>query len=122
MDTMDDDCTVYQTMEYLSKKWSLIILLEIYKGLNEKKRYSEIKKNIPTISPKILSTRLKELEKEGIIKKNIDTSSFPIKCEYSLTNSGIDLINIIKNIKNWSLKWKIENQICKERNCKDCEL
>jgi len=39
MDTMDDDCTVYQTMEYLSKKWSLIILLEIYKGLNEKKRY-----------------------------------------------------------------------------------
>ncbi|MFE3845802.1 winged helix-turn-helix transcriptional regulator [Thermoplasmatota archaeon] len=119
---MDDDCTVYQTMEYLSKKWSLIILLEIYKGLNEKKRYSEIKKNIATISPKILSTRLKELEKEGIIKKNIDTSSFPIKCEYSLTNSGIDLINIIKNIKDWSLKWKIKNQICEERNCKDCEL
>ena len=119
---MDDDCTVYQTMEYLSKKWSLIILLEIYKGENEKKRYSEIKKNIPTISPKILSSRLKELEKERMLTKNIDTSSFPIKCEYSLTNSGKDLINIIKNIKNWALKWNIENQICKERNCKDCDL
>ena len=119
---MDDDCTVYKTMEYLSKKWSLIIILEIYKGENEEKRYSIIKKNIPTISPKILSTRLKELEKEGIIKKNIDTSSFPIKCEYSLTNSGKDLINIIKNIKNWALKWNIENQICEERNCKDCDL
>ena len=122
MDTMDNDCTVYQTMEYLSKKWSLVILLEIFKGLNEKKRYSEIKKNIPNISTKILSTRLKELEKEGALIKNIDTSSFPIKCEYSLTNSGKDLINIIKNIKNWALKWNIENQICEERNCKDCEL
>ena len=119
---MDDNCTVYLTMEYLSKKWSLIILLEIFKGLNEKKRYSEIKKNIPNISPKILSTRLKELEKEGVLIKNIDTSSFPIKCEYSLTNSGKDLINIIKNIKNWALKWNIDNQICKERNCKDCDL
>jgi DNA-binding HxlR family transcriptional regulator len=119
---MDENCTVYKTMEYLSKKWSLIILLEIYKGELEKKRYSEIKKNIPAISPKILSSRLKELEREGIIKKKIDTSSFPVKCEYSLTNSGKDFINIIKNIKNWALKWNIKNQICKERNCKDCEL
>ena len=122
MDTMDEDCTVYQTMEYLSKKWSLIILLEIFKGISEKKRYSEIKKNIPSISPKILSSRLKELEREGMIKKKIDTSSFPVKCEYSLTDSGKDFIDIIKNIKNWALKWNIENQICKERNCKDCEL
>jgi DNA-binding HxlR family transcriptional regulator len=119
---MDEDCTVYQTMEYLSKKWALIILLEIYKSESDKKRYSEIKKKIPAISPKILSTRLKELEKEGIIKKKIDTSSFPVKCEYSLTNSGKDFIKIIKNIKNWSLKWKIKNQICKKRDCKDCEL
>ena len=119
---MDEHCTVYKTMEYLSKKWSLIILLEIYKGKNNQKRYSEIKKNIPTISPKILSNRLKELEKEGIINKKIDTSSFPIKCEYSLTHSGEDIIDIIKNIKKWSLKWKIKNKICEKRNCKDCDL
>ena len=119
---MDDNCSVYQTMEYLSKKWSLIILLEIYKGKYYSKRYSEIKKNIPNISPKILSKRLKELEKEGIINKKIDTASFPIKCEYSLTKSGEDLINIIKNIKKWTLTWKIKNKICQEKNCKDCEL
>ena len=41
---------------------------------------------------------------------------------YSLTRSGKDLINIIKNIKNWALKWNIENPVCKERNCKDCDL
>ncbi len=119
---MDEDCTVYKTMEYLSKKWSLIILLEIYRGKYNQKRYSEIKNKIPNISPKILSSRLKELEKEGIINKKIDTSTFPVKCEYSLTGSGEDIINIIKNIKNWSLKWKIKNQICEEKNCKDCDL
>ena len=119
---MDDNCSVYQTMEYLSKKWSLIILLEIYKGKYYSKRYSEIKKNIPNISPKILSKRLKELEKEGIINKKIDTASFPIKCEYSLTKSGEDLINIIKNIKKWTLTWKIKYKICEEKNCKDSEL
>lgn len=122
MDTMDEECTVYKTMEYLSKKWSLIILLEIYKGKNNQKRYSEIKNNISNISPKILSNRLKELEREGIINKKIDTSSFPVKCEYSLSDSGEDIIKIIKEIKKWSLKWKIKNQICEERNCKDCEL
>jgi DNA-binding HxlR family transcriptional regulator len=119
---MNEDCTVYKTMEYLSKKWSLIILLELYKGKYNQKRYSEIKKNITNISPKILSKRLKELENEGIIKKKIDTSSFPVKCEYSLTESGEDIIDIIKNIKKWSLKWKIKNKICEERNCKDCDL
>jgi len=119
---MDEECTVYKTMEYLSKKWSLIILLEIYKGKNNQKRYTEIKNNIQNISPKILSNRLKELEREGIINKKIDTSSFPVKCEYSLTDSGEDIIKIIKEIKKWSLKWKIKNQICEERNCKDCDL
>ena len=119
---MDEDCTVYKTLEYLSKKWSLIIILELYKGESNKKRYSEIKKKIPSISPKILSNRLKELEHEGIIKKKIDTSSFPVKCEYSLTKSGEDLITVIKKIKNWSLRWKITNQICGESDCRNCEL
>jgi len=122
MDTMDEECTVYKTMDYLSKKWSLIILLDIYKGEKNQKRYTEIKNNIQNISPKILSIRLKELEREGIIKKKIDTSSFPVKCEYSLTDSGEDIIKIIKEIKKWSLKWKIKNQICEERDCKDCDL
>ena len=122
IDTMNNECTVYKTMDYIGKKWTVIILLELYKGSKNKKRYSEIKRNISDITPKVLSSRLKELEENGMITKKIDSASFPVKCEYSLTKSGKDFIKIIKDIKNWSLKWKIENKICKNLDCKDCTL
>ena len=69
----------------------------------------------------MLSSRLKELEEQELITKHIDATSFPVKCEYSLTKSGIDFIQIIKDIKNWALKWKINNKICEQLNCKDCK-
>ena len=119
---MNIDCTIYKTSNFIGKRWTLPILLELYKGNLKFKRYSEIKKNLPTITPKILSLRLKELEKEKLIKKNIDTSAFPIKCEYSLTESGEDFIKIIKDIKKWSLKWKQENKLCQNLDCRICNL
>ena len=121
-DTVNNECTVYKTMDYIGKKWTVIILLELYKGSKNKKRYSEIKRNIPDITPKVLSSRLKELEKKGMITKKIDSSHFPVKCEYSLTKSGNDFIRIIKDIKHWSLKWKIENKVCEQLDCKYCTL
>ncbi len=122
MYTMDENCTVYKTLDYISKKWSLLILLEIYKGVNSRKRYSEIKNKIPEITPKILSSRLKELEKEGFITKHIDAANFPVKSEYALTKIGLDFIGIIKDIKNWSLRWKIHNKVCEQLDCKNCDL
>ena len=118
---MDVDCTIYQTASFIGKRWTLLILLELYKG-GKPKRYSEIKKGILGITPKILSLRLKELEKEKLIVKKIDTSEFPVKCEYSLTPSGIDFIKIIQDMKKWALKWKVKNIVCEKVNCKECKL
>ena len=122
MDTMDENCTVYRTIDFISKKWTLLILLEIYKGKQGTKRYSEIKNKIPEITPKILSARLKELEQQGLLKKQVDASQFPIKCEYTLTKSGLDFIGIIKDIKSWALRWKIHNDICAQLDCRNCKL
>jgi len=122
MYTMDDNCTVYQTVDYISKKWTLLILLEIYKGIQGKRRYSEIKNSLPNITPKVLSARLKELESRGLITKHIDTSIFPVKCEYNLTKAGLDFISIIKDIKGWALRWKIKNELCQQLDCKECKL
>ena len=61
-------------------------------------------------------------EKEGLLIKHIDTSSFPVKCEYELTNIGHDFINIIKDIKHWALRWRINNKVCEQSDCKNCEL
>ncbi len=119
---MDDDCTIYKTANFIGKRWTLLILLELYKGDSKQKRYFQIKEGLKDITPKILSARLKELEKEGLINKKVDASSFPVKCEYSLTKSGEDFINIIQDMKKWALKWKIKNIVCQKSDCKDCDL
>ncbi len=122
MDTMDDECTVYKTVDFISKKWSIIILLELYRGNRKCKRYSEIKESLKNVTPKVLSARLKDLEHEGLIVKKVDASSFPVKCEYSLTKSGMDFISIIQNIKQWAIRWKPHQKACELANCRHCEL
>ncbi len=119
---MKEGCSVRKSVNFLGKRWTLLILLELYKGKLEWKRFSQIKKNLNDITSKILSARLKELERENLINKRVDVAEFPIKSEYRLTKAGEDFIRIIKNIKKWSLKWKKKNKACEERDCKDCEL
>ena len=119
---MEQDCTIYKTANFIGKRWTLLILLELYKGESKGKRYFQIKQGLKQITPKILSQRLKELKKEGLITKKIDASEFPVKCEYSLTKSGQDFIRIIQDIKKWALKWKIKNIVCEKADCKECEL
>lgn len=113
------ECVVFKTMNIIGKKWSIPTLLEIYKGRN-KKRFMEIKKAMEDVTPKVLSMRLKELEKEGLVKKEIDKSTIPLKCEYSLTKCGKDLIEGIQNIKKWALKWKFKNEECGQTLCRNC--
>lgn len=117
-DTMNEKCTVYRTSAFIGKKWMLPILLEIWKS--KSKRYSEIKRQVPGITPKILSLRLKELEKEGMVSKKVNSNTFPISSHYTLTKSGKDFIKVIESMKRWALKWKYKNKICSELDCKKC--
>lgn len=119
---MKKECGVRKSINFLGKKWTLLILLELYKGKSKWKRFSQIKKGLDNITPKILSIRLKELERENLIKKKVNVEKFPIKSEYKLTEAGKDFIGVIKNIKRWSLKWKKRNRTCEETDCKDCEF
>jgi len=96
---MDKNCTLYRTLGVLGKKWTPLVLLELYKGDSAWKRYSEVKNKLADITPKILSARLKELEAEGLVKKRVDAETFPIKSEYALTESGEKFIKILKNMK-----------------------
>ncbi len=120
--SMDDRCTVYRTMGFLSKKWTLLIILELYRGGCQWKRFSEIKRSMNGITPKVLSDRLKEMLEEGVIENRTDSSSMPIKSEYRLTEMGSDLVSVAKEVKKWALEWKINNSVCESRDCINCEL
>jgi len=122
MYTMKRECSVRKAVNFLGKRWTLLILLELYKGNSEWKRFSQIKRNLDNITSKILSIRLKELKRENLIEKKVNVAEFPIKSEYKLTKAGKGFVGIIKNIKRWSLTWKKKNKTCKETDCKDCEI
>ena len=119
---MDKKCPVYAVMNFMGKRWTILILLELYKGKSGWKRYSEVKKKLPGITPKVLSMRLKELQKEKLVLHKIDASVFPIKSKYSLTKSGEEFIKIVKAIKHWGLYWKVKSMACESTNCKECEF
>ena len=119
---MDETCTVNLTVKYLTKKWTLLIILELYKGENHTRRFSELMDSLSDITQKILSERLKELEVEGIVTKRVDASTFPVRSEYTLTKSGLELVDVIRGIKMWALKWKIENIPCGKQDCSKCVL
>jgi DNA-binding HxlR family transcriptional regulator len=119
---MDESCTVNLTVRYLTKKWTLLIILELFKGKNYTRRFSELKNRLPEITAKVLSERLQELEIEGIVSKRVDTTIVPNRSEYTLTKSGIELIEIVRGIKYWALKWKIDNIPCDSQECKLCKL
>ena len=116
---MDKSCAVYSATNLVGKRWTLVILLELYKGHAKWKRYHELMEKLPLLTPKILSTRLKELAKEGLIIKRVDSTVVPIKSEYSLTKRGDEFIEIIKQIKNWTTRWG-EFKRCKASDCKTC--
>lgn len=120
--TMNKKCPVYDTMLFAGKRWTVLVLTKIYKRGKEWKRYSEIKRMIREITPKMLSLRLRELEKEGMIRKRADAKRFPVKTEYAITRKGEDFIDIIKHMKSWGLKWNIRNKYCKKVNCEECEI
>ena len=119
---MDEACTVNLTVKYLTKKWTLLIILELYKGEKHTRRFSELMDSLGEITQKILSERLKELEVEGVVTKKVDATTFPVRSEYTLTTSGLELVDIIRGIKMWALKWKIDNLPCGKQDCSVCVL
>ena len=118
---MDHSCTVYKTMEYLSRRWAVLILCELNKG-EEWKRFSDLKRSMKDVTPKILTERLRELEQEGLVENRVDTSCVPVRSEYRLTPASVELMEVIHVMKMWALKWKIDNPACARMNCHFCTL
>ncbi|RKQ31501.1 winged helix-turn-helix transcriptional regulator [Oceanobacillus halophilus] len=86
-----------KAMGLLSTRWVGLILFDLLEGT---KRFSEMEADLP-ISGRLLSDRLKMLEKEGIVERNI-YSEFPVRIEYSLSEKGKALEPVIKEIQNWA--------------------
>ena len=96
------DCPVEYTASLLGNKWKPLILRELLSGT---KRYNELTRNVVGISPKVLTENLRELEEDGVINRKV-YPEVPPKVEYSLTEKGNDLKDIIEAMKAFGIKYK----------------
>jgi len=95
-------CTRYETAsDLLSKRWTWQMVRVLMSG---KKRFSEFKAQMPTVSDRLLSERLRELEEEGVIERRVHNTK-PVLIEYALTGKGLALEPIVESIQNWADIW-----------------
>ena len=80
----DDDCPIKKAAKIIEGKWTTLVIRELLTG---KKRYSELQKALISISPKVLTTRLRMLEKEKLITRKV-YPTVPPTTEYKLTTLG----------------------------------
>ncbi|HQJ88705.1 MAG TPA: helix-turn-helix domain-containing protein [Methanoregulaceae archaeon] len=119
---MQESCTVKLTVRYLAKKWTLLIVLELDRGPACSRRFLGTERYPRGIPQKVLSGRLRELEGEGLVTRRVDTSSHPVRTEYTLTGSGLGIVGVIRRIEAWALKWKVDTIACGSRDCRVCTL
>ena len=90
-----------KAVELLSKRWTALIVYQLLPG---SKRFCEIEHSLPNLSGKVLSERLKELEAEGLIRRDV-YPEIPVRIEYSLTDKGRALSPLFDDIQKWADRW-----------------
>lgn len=95
------ECSIEKTLHVMGGKWSFFVLRELFPGT---KRFGELQRNIPSISPTALTHTLRHLEEQGVLERKV-FPSIPLKVEYSLTPKGEDLREVLKQMKLWAAKW-----------------
>ena len=94
-------CPVARTAKIISGKWTLLIIRDLASGV---KRFNELERSLEGISPKTLSERLRHLEEEGIVRRET-FAEVPPRVEYSLSERGHDLTNVIECMRCYGNQW-----------------
>jgi DNA-binding HxlR family transcriptional regulator len=89
--------------ELIGKRWTGAILYSLFHGL---KRFSDLEDAVPGLSARMLSERLKELETEGLVNRQVLPET-PVRIEYTLTAKGDALRPIFMAINHWADTWNV---------------
>ena len=111
------NCFFQLAIDIIGGKWKSYVLWSLKQGV---KRNGELIRLIPSISQKMLTQQLRELEAAGIVKR-ISYPVIPPKVEYELTKSGEKLIPILEELHDWGKEYAADNKIeiiqGKDLNC-----
>ena len=95
-------CPVETTLTLIGDKWKVLILRDLMPGT---KRFGKLKKSIGSVSQKVLTAQLRDMEKSGLVNRKV-YAEVPPRVEYSLTELGQSLKPILDAMWNWGEEYK----------------
>ena len=100
-ETVFMDCPIRNVLARISGKWSLLVLYALDRNGLSPMRFNQLRRAIPDISQKVLTTTLRTLETDGLICRKV-FAEVPPRVEYSLTERALTLIPLIDSLINWA--------------------
>jgi len=90
-------CPIEEAMRLLSGRWPTLLLYYLKDGV---KRFSDLRRDNPTISHRMLTLELRKLEEAGIVRRTA-YSGYPLRVDYELTGAGLRLVPLIDALGDW---------------------
>ncbi len=96
-------CPYYhQAIELIGRRWTgAIVSVLIHR---QKLRFGEIAECVPELSDRLLSERMKELERRGVVTRTVHPGR-PVRVEYELTEMGLELAPAVRELELWARRW-----------------
>ena len=98
-------CPVETTLMLISDKWKALILRDLLSGTM---RFSELSRSVGKISQKVLTSNLRQMERDGLVHREV-YPEVPPRVEYSLTDTGESLRPVIDAMRDWGLNYQKQN-------------
>ena len=98
-------CPVETTLMLMGDKWKVLILRDLMPGT---RRFGELKKSIGSVSQKVLTAQLRDMEANGLVHREV-YAEVPPRVEYSLTEVGRSLKPILDAMSTWGQGYKAQN-------------
>ncbi|MGI5353170.1 winged helix-turn-helix transcriptional regulator [Streptomyces sp. CA-250714] len=92
------ECPARQLLDRISNKWVSLVVNALAEG---PQRYSDLSRQLASVSQKMLTQTLRALERDGLVTRTV-TPSVPVRVDYALTPLGEGLIPVMQAIKNWA--------------------
>ena len=99
-------CPVETTLMLIGDKWKVLILRDLMPGT---KRFGELKKSIGSVSQKVLTAQLRDMEEKGLVNRQV-YAEVPPRVEYSLTDLGKSLKPILDAMRVWGEGYQAQNR------------
>lgn len=96
-----NECPVARTLDLIGERWTILLLRDLL--LQGPRRFQDFQTSLPGIAPNTLSARLKSLEDNGLVRRQLYNER-PPRLEYVLTDKGKSLGPILKAMRDWGAK------------------